>query len=118
MVGNLTFERAILSLFSIHRVTNKDRISTLNNSCMTSKMVMLKSIGVAYITMKNRIIYVTLKKITVSRMIKRILMMCTLVEMSLMLQVATNRTMCIIFLKTSDHIQMAINQNLTISRVK
>lgn len=119
--GNLSFERAILNLLSIHRVMNKDKICTLNNSCVTSRMIVLKNterIGMAYITMKRRNIYMMLKMITVARMVKRILMMCILVEMGLMLQVVTNRTMCIIFLKTSGHIQMAINQNLTICKVK
>lgn len=44
--------------------------------------------------------------------------MSFLVEMDLMVQGATNRTICIIFLKTLDHIQMAIYQNLTVNKVK
>jgi len=119
--GNLSFERAILNLLSIHRIMNKDKICTLNNSCVTSKLIMLKNmerIGMAYIMMKRRNFYMMLTIVTVARTVKRILMMCILVEMGLMLQVATNRTMCIIFLKTSGHIQMAISQTLTISKVK
>ncbi|XP_064245512.1 centrosomal protein of 152 kDa isoform X5 [Passer domesticus] len=52
---------------------NKDKICTLNNSCVTSKLIMLKNmgrIGMAYIMMKRRNIYMMLKKITVARMAK------------------------------------------------
>lgn len=51
-------------------------------------------------------------------MAKVIQIMCILVEMGLTLQVATKRTMSIIFLKTSGLTQMTINQNLTISKIK
>lgn len=100
---------------------NKDKICTLNNSCVTSKLIMLKNmgrIGMAYIMMKRRNIYMMLKKISVAGMAKMIQIMCILVEMGLTLQAATKRTMSIIFLKTSGLIQMAINQNLTISKIK
>lgn len=68
--------------------------------------------------MKRTNIYMMLQKITVARMAKMIQIMCILVEMGLTLQVATKITMCIIFLKTSGLTQMAINQNLTISKIK
>lgn len=100
---------------------NKDKICTLNNSCVINKLIMLKNmgrIGMAYIMMKRRNIYMMLKKVTVTRMAEMVLMMCILVEMGLTLQAATKRTMCIIFLKTSGLIQMAINQNLAISKIK
>lgn len=117
----MSFERAVLNLVSIHRAMNKDKICTLNNSCVTSKLNSLKNtgrIGMAYIMMKKRNIYMMLKKITVARMVKTILMMCILVETGLTLRVATKRTICIIFPKTSGLIQMAINQNLAISKTK
>lgn len=98
----------------------KDKICILNNFCVTSKMIMLKNmprIGMAYI-MKRKNVYMMLKKITVTRTFKRIQIMSFLVEMDLMVQGATSRTICIIFLKALDHIQMAIYQNLTVKKVK